>query len=59
MFGSHGRIRRWNGVLSRSCRETRDAQRHGTILMLSAVTGAVCGMAETILEIGRTAGWWN
>lgn len=28
-------------------------------MMLAAVIAALCKMVDTILEIGRSAGWWQ
>jgi hypothetical protein len=36
----------------------RAAREFATILMLAAVAGAVSQVIRTILEVGKSAGWW-
>ena len=36
-------------------RSTKD---FALILMITAVVGAGCQIAEITIEVGRTAGWW-
>lgn len=37
----------------------RKGQEFATVLMLSAVVGVLCQTIEAVIDLGRSAGWWN
>lgn len=59
MRSGRGTVARWNRMQLLTSRSAPQRKEYATILMVSAVTGAACGVAETVLEIGRSAGWWT
>lgn len=45
-----------NALTRTSGRRVRDS---AVVLMLTAVIGTICQIADTIIELGRSAGWWH
>lgn len=37
----------------------RKASDYALVLMLAAVARAICKIADTIIDLGRSAGWWQ
>jgi hypothetical protein len=37
----------------------RPAREFATILMLTAAAGAASQVVRTVLEVGKSAGWWQ
>jgi hypothetical protein len=57
------RARRRNSVWARlqqisGNKGVKKAREFATILMLTAVVGAICQVVDTIVGLGRSAGWW-
>ena len=46
------------GRLVMNTRKGRGSKDYALILMLAAVAGAASQLVGTILNIGRSAGWW-
>ena len=40
----------------RSAKRARD---FAVTLMITAVVGMICQIADTVIELGRSAGWWQ
>jgi hypothetical protein len=37
----------------------RGRRDYAMVLMLTAVVGAICHIADTAIDLGRSAGWWQ
>ena len=56
------RARRCNPVWLRQIaanRTVKKTREFATVLMLTAVVGVICQVVDTVIDLGRSAGWWQ